>query len=544
MKKMYLLVALVILSWQTASAYTQDELRWKDASSGVLRYGEYMTGKNAEGEYKVKVVDFPPPVKGERNIDGNIVPEIPVVPSVMLALYKTTKEESYLIETFPLGKDGYKIVNDEARIVIDELPDASSQNWVYEYYDPWVNLTLQLIDVPDFEITIDMPKTTFGYDDDLAETMITVNNTGSYAKNIDVLIDTEGLKLIKGLRRETFSYIDKNDSVSYNVSIEIPKILQGSRSYVISVVAAGYDIRGKSFSNSESKKIVVGSGIGPLEVVKFNKSVKDRVYVGDNVLVSLSLQNNGKFSIDSAMVEDVLNGTDTNFNGRFVLLGNASMKWHTTVLSGNIWTADYLVKPLEPGKYTFPSARANVSIYGIVYEIYSNTPEIDVYGSKISISKSATYSDGKLRVSIRVRNTGNIPTTIYVEDRLPENVTIVQGDTRLSTLLGASLEKYFSYEARVSMLENYTLPVAVAYYTIGEYKEIVLSNVPTVAVYKEPVVTPINMTETKEEKEQYDIETVKKELKKEPAVGWDKIAGAVILLTVSAAVIYALKRRK
>ena len=454
---------LLMLSVSNAQAYSMDELQWKDLATTTLRLNEYMIGD----EYKVKVIDFNPPVKGTEDIDGNITPERSVNPFVMLQLYK----DSDLIDTFAIEQGGVHIVDDDVKVILEDIPGPYAVEWVYESYDPWAELTLQKVEIPDFEITIDMDKSVYSYGDDLGIIQLTINNTGADANDVDILIDTDGLNLLKGENKEHISFFKKNESIEREIFIGIPKIFLNSQSYDLSVIVAGYDVRGKVASNTRYQKMIAGSDVGPTEVISFNKSMEESAYYGDKVMVTLTLHNGGDFNIDSAIIVD-------SIPEKFEPVGNFSLQWHSSIPAGEDWTINYMLKPLEFGVYKFPAAKLNVSIYECKYNLSSYEPKITIFGPKITLTKSGMVQpDGTVSVNVKIDNRGNIPTTVVIEDPIPQNAVIINGDNKATIFADKTSSNLLSYDLMFKeKMNNISLPAASAYFSVGGYKERFVSN--------------------------------------------------------------------
>ena len=454
---------LLMLSVSNAQAYSMDELQWKDLATTTLRLNEYMIGD----EYKVKVIDFNPPVKGTEDIDGNITPERSVNPFVMLQLYK----DSDLIDTFAIEQGGVHIVDDDVKVILEDIPGPYAVEWVYESYDPWAELTLQKVEIPDFEITIDMDKSVYSYGDDLGIIQLTINNTGADANDVDILIDTDGLNLLKGENKEHISFFKKNESIEREIFIGIPKIFLNSQSYDLSVIVAGYDVRGKVASNTRYQKMIAGSDVGPTEVIYFNKSMEESAYYGDKVMVTLTVHNGGDFNIDSAIIVD-------SIPEKFEPVGNFSLQWHSSIPAGEDWTINYMLKPLEFGVYKFPAAKLNVSIYECKYNLSSYEPKITIFGPKITLTKSGMVQpDGTVSVNVKIDNRGNIPTTVVIEDPIPQNAVIINGDNKATIFADKTSSNLLSYDLMFQeKMNNISLPAASAYFSVGGYKERFVSN--------------------------------------------------------------------
>lgn len=476
----WIFLTLLSLLSHTAFAYTQDDLRWKDVDTQNLTIGGYILGMG----YKVQVVDFPAPVRGT-NQSGDITPEYPVNPSVIIKIY----EDSNIVDQFELTEDGSHTINDDIKVTAEDLPSPNSKEWIYEYYRPWVNLKVQEIDRPAFNIDINMSKTDFGWADTYAEIKVNITNIGTESKRVNAIIDTKGLNLIRGVQRKEFSLLKENESVIVDYGIEIPRLSQ-VRKYNISVNVSGTDIRNRIVYDKNYTIITVGTNTPLMEMVNFTKYSRNKTYLGDNVLVLLTVENKGDYDIESITVED-------SIPNNFKLIGNQTLKWSATF--DRMWTGTYILKPEKSGTYDLPVARAIIKISGNNYDISSNIRNMEITGPDVKATKSASRQGNIIKVNVKVENNGNAMTSITIRDEIPEGYTITKGEKDLYAFLDKGSSTSLYYEIKMNNDQNIIyLPPATVYYSLIERKDKTLSNNVTIGQITTPVQTPEQVVSTEQ----------------------------------------------
>lgn len=531
-----ILSILILFLNQTAFAYTQDQLEWKDVTSKKLRIGEHIKGEG----YEIKVVDLPPPIRGRVPIGGgDIVPETPVDPFVMLDIYK----DNILVESLILRKGESSIIKDDIRVIIEDLPGPNATEWIYEYYKPWVSLKLQRVYTPEFDIKFIMKKSYVRYTERHAEFSIDVKNEGTDATDVVVLIDTDGLKLTKNEQEENIGDIQRDNNITITYGVDIPETYQQMKIHNISIVVNGKDIRDRIVSGTKIGRIIIGSEIAPEDAIIFTKSTKDRVYLGDSFVVSLDIVHKGGYSINPIVIDDYVTNNfeiieDVNsLNGT-----NGSLRWNANI--DNTWSNYYVLRPKKVGRFELPSARLDINLYGVPYSLSSSTPEINVIGPNVIATKMARLENNTIRVYITVQNRGTGGTVVSIKDSIPSNFVLLRGNTELNkSSIDKGRAKSIVYE--IGRADNSTivlpldLPSAIVRYSMIDNQMTTMSNnatvveitpvpTPTEAPIETPVETPIKVP-------------IKKEVKNDNILIYTiSIIGTIL----SVLIIYAIKRRK
>ncbi len=235
-------------------------------------------------------------------------------------------------------------------------------------------------------------------------------------------------------------------------------------------------------------------GFGKPQVnLSISKITVDNMLLKDYTSISLSVKNNETYDLKNVIITDSIPES-------FRLLANYSLHWTVDIPAGGEWNYRYLVRPQEPSKegIVFPAATAEFTVNNKLYSIQSNQLRILVKGPKIVIGKQTDASEvrqgGTVNITIVAENTGNAPTRVIIMDALPNNVTLVSGNTTMEGILEANMKLIFNYTLRIDSRQPLKLPPAIAdYYEFGskgrkittKSKELEIRVKPAIKVYGE-----------------------------------------------------------
>ncbi len=487
------IIIMLFLSASVSSAtvFSPEDIEWAPAVTGTL----HMNGELTNGEYKVKAVQFTSPVPGVKDINGNIVPEYNVDPMVVLDIYKGSKLIKEIIMTEQ--SDPYIDPDYEVKVSATEFMPGNAREWVYEYYDPWVKISIQLRGKPKLEVTVSTDKTSYtSYDDHVITAKVEVKNTGdAFAKNVDVNLDIDGLKLRGGSTDQLHQYyykLEKGKSESYEVILLVPELID-EKTYMLKAEAKGFDVKELEYNANDSLSVTVSPKQNYFTVSKAVS--KDRIYLTDTIFVRVSVANGGMFDAYNIHVND-------SMDEHFELLTNTSLNWSIPKLEpGQEWSTTYSIKPLETNLdgFTLPAATAQFTVNNKKYNATSSPPKVIVNGPKIilnkSVDKSVVSIGEDVTVTVSVNNVGNIPTRVSVKDVIPKGVSFVRGNTSLTEFLEVNKPLNFSYVIRMDKEGEIQLPPAIANYTEVEYRGIIrskiLSDTLNITVVNPSEITPV-----------------------------------------------------
>ncbi len=484
----YLAVLIIILcSANLAASYAPGDIEWGTAVSGTLGKGGTLTNE----QFMVKAVQFPSPVPGIRDINGNIIPETDVEPMVLLNIYKNNVliKENLIMN---LQTEAYIDPDYEVKVSATGFPAKNDKIWVYEYYNPSATIAIATRAKPKLDVTVTTDKSAYtSYTDNIITATVTVTNSGdARAKSIDVYLNTGELSLRGGDTSQLHHYyymMEKGASQSWEVILVVPELID-QKSYTLSAEAKGFDVKDLEYKAAKTSASITVSPKQNYFTISKAMS-KDRMYLPETIVVRLTVANGGMYDINNIHVAD-------SMNEKFELKSNTSFQWDISVLKpGDEWGTSYSIKPLETNidGFTIPAASAKFTVNNKPYSASSQTPKVIVNGPKLilnkTVNKAVVNITEDVTVTVSIKNVGNIATKVEVKDSLPEGSSLVSGPTSLaSTFLELNTPQLFNYTISMNQEGEIKLPAAVANYTSVEYKGITRSALGS----ERPVVTVID----------------------------------------------------
>lgn len=484
---MVILLILLFTSSINAEAFNANEIEWASGVEGTLHKGQTLTN----GPYMVKAVQFPAPVQGYKNGNGEIIPDTSVDPMVYLELYK---DGNFLKEVIFSKQSGPEIYPDYEVLIsgTDFLP-GNSREWVQEYYNPWAKVAISLRGKPKLDVTVSTDKTSYtSSGDQIITARVEVKNNGdAVAKNVEVTLNIDELKLRGGATdqlHQVYMELRKGESKGFEVVLLVPDLLD-QKSYNFTVDTKGFDVKNLEYNSAGKASIIVTI---KQDYFSVSKSIsKNRIYLKDIIIVRLTMGNSGTRDMNDIVLMD-------SINPNFELKSDTPLFWNIPVLHpGELKDMEYSIKPLETSLtgFAIPAAAAGFTVNGKQYNISSDTPTVLVNGPKIIINKTTDKKIANISedvtVTVSIKNIGNIPTRIEAQDFLPDSVSLVSGSTSLeSTFLELNTPVGFSYIIRLNTWDDIELPAAVAKYTGVEYRGMTRSSVES----ERPLITLFNLT--------------------------------------------------
>ncbi len=497
----YLAVILILLSANLAAAsFAPGDIEWASGVSSTLSKGGNFTNE----EYMVKAVQFSAAVPGVKDINGNIVPETDVDPSVLVDIYKngTLLAEQVLAP----GIDTYIDPAYEVKVTATGFPASNAQLWVYEYYAPWATISIQKRGLPKLDVTVTTDQSSYtSYEDTAITATVKVTNSGAArAENVDLFLNSGGLQVQGGVTSQLhqhYSDIEAGASQSFSVTLVVPLLLD-PQSYNLIANATGVDVKSLEYSWTGTESITVGPKAMDTQVI-ISKGMRDRIYLQDLAYVSISVGNSGIYEIKNISVND-------SMNENFELKSNTSLRWFIPDLKpGQEWDTTYSMQPLSASLtgFTIPAANATFSFNNRQYTIHSATTTLVVNGPKIIINKTVDKPvvniSENVNVNVTVNNVGDIVTNAEVNDSLPDGISLVNSTISFlngkailaSTSLELNKPLVFHYTIKMAKEGKYKLPPATASYTDiafrGTSHLLLSSGSPEITVIN-PNATPIS----------------------------------------------------
>lgn len=466
-----LVIVFSMVDVAMAQSFSSGDIEWADAVTSTLRRGDSLKS----GEYTVEAVEFSGPVFGIKDIGGSWVPEREVDPMVILRIYKDD------IVVQELGMDtiseAYIDPNYEVKISTTGFPPRNDKIWIYQYYDPWVDVSVQLRGRPNLEVTVETDKSEYNSEDrDITVKVIVTNKGNAFAKNIDVDLDIGELKLRSGnigQLHQYYSRMDKSGSENFEITFYVPDVVD-IKTYKINATVKGYDIEDDKYNATGSTSITVLPR--PIHIT-IDKFVKDNMFLRETATVWITIVNGGTYNIYDIYVND-------SMEQHFELIANTSLQWHISLLKpGEEWKKSYIMKPTDVSTdgFTIPGSVVRYTANNKQYAITTRTLGIIVNGPKIILEKRVDNDKTKMGdnvvVFIRVNNVGNVATKVNIKDSLPGGVTLIKGNLSNSAYIEPNKPREFSYIVKTNTNEEIVLPKATANYTDMERMELIKSGI-------------------------------------------------------------------
>jgi uncharacterized repeat protein (TIGR01451 family) len=469
MKICFVILLIIILSAHLATAIApnpEDPNWWSSAVSGTLYKGDTLSN----GEYMVKAVQFPSGVPGIQDINNNIVPEYDVDPMVYLEIYKNGILLKEIILTLTGGP--YIDPDNEVKISATDFLPKNAKEWVLEYYKPWATIGIQLRAKPKLEVTVStIEKTTYtSNSDQIMTAQVTITNSGDgYAKNVEANLNIGELNLRSGFAGQLHQYyyeMGSGTSQTFDVILIVPDLIN-EKSYNLSATAIFQDVKGLAYNATGSISVTVSPEQNYFTI---SKAVRNRIYLQDITLVTITVDNGGMYDITDIHISD-------NMNENFELKSKTAFNWNVSLLKpGQEWSTVYSIKPLEANLngFTIPAASATFKVNDRSYSASTQTNTVIVNGPKIimnkTVDKSVVNISEAVTVTVSIKNAGDIGSKIEVKDYLPDGASLVSGMISMDNYSDPGSNLGFSYIIRMNNVGKYELPPAVANYTDIKYR--------------------------------------------------------------------------
>lgn len=475
---------VTILTFFTPNVYAikDSDLVWSSTSNTYK-----MTPTDnmvTQGNYTIKAIEFPAPVRGGMNINGSIIPINPVVPAVKFELYYDMVNNPKPIDTFAFGVGDYYITKDQNyKISLADIPGELSQDWVYEYYNPWVSINIQKRAVPTLDIGISLEDPTGGSlgDNDIKtgdtfRIIVDIKNTGEdVIKNVDYNIDIGNMTLqhiygtdkLKG----TVYQLSVNEIKTVDITVMAP-ISIDPKDDIIQANATGSDIKDLMYEFGTDHSFHV---TGAIDYISTNKNVtKTTYYMRENVHVILSVVNTGPIDINNIQLHDTIpEELQLIDNNSLSNIRELSYNKNSVGADGS-WDIEYILKTMSPGIYILPESNISFSMQGRKFTMSTAEVGFRIFGPVLLLNKSVTDTGNGLDVTVTASNIGNgFASRVSIQDQLPQDATIISGDTSLNASLDVGAEKSMSYVINIPKSENISTikwPPARATYYLDDYK--------------------------------------------------------------------------
>lgn len=417
-KRIVVIGLLVICIFSVLSITASAEaVEWVEKQDGAkLYWGDTI---NVEG-YEIKAEDF--------NEDKMV--------------FVSISKDGEKLKTSPLTAGLEFDYNEEIKVYaqnIDpnyEIITKDEKEFKTGKWNPYAQLDILVRGKPEFDIDVETEKDTYDSkskgDSRIDLTITAKNDDEAKAEDVLLIVDTDGLEVLSGKTKYTYSEILKSESIKpVNLTLKTPTPWEDT-DYNISVRITSEDIKGKKFENTGYKVIKIEK---KWDLIVSKNFIKER-HMGQNVPVSVTVRNAGLCDINDIVLKDSL---IPNMH----LQKDASFEKTISLKAGE--TAEdvfeYTLIPEKSGEFTFPQTVATFTLSnGQNQEVKSdNSEKIQIYGPNIEITKTIDKQQlnpgDKLTVNVVAKNTGNVDASVTVTDTIPSEAKLISGETSFKQVL-------------------------------------------------------------------------------------------------------------
>jgi hypothetical protein len=178
-----------------------------------------------------------------------------------------------------------------------------------------------------------------------------------------------------------------------------------------------------------------------------------------DIFVTLGVTNYQNYEIKNLNLYDTLH--------KQFIIENNSLNWTFDLKPGEIKEFTYKIFTDRPGTFTLPSALLTYSDLNMNWNLVSNNPSTQVHGPCIQIFKKSDkpviIKGNNTNITITLRNDGDMPSKVAVNDSLPENSTLLEGRMYYEGLIAPRESAIFSYMISIDHEGQLALPDPILY---------------------------------------------------------------------------------
>jgi hypothetical protein len=146
---------------------------------------------------------------------------------------------------------------------------------------------------------------------------------------------------------------------------------------------------------------------------------------------------------------------------------NKSLNWTFNIKPGETKEFTYKIRINRPGTFKLPSALLTYSELNMTWNLVSNNPTTEVHGPCIQIlkepDKPVIIEGNYTNITITLRNSGDMPSKVEINDSLPENSTLIEGQTHYERRILPRESVVFSYMISMDNEGQVELPDPILY---------------------------------------------------------------------------------
>ena len=173
-----------------------------------------------------------------------------------------------------------------------------------------------------------------------------------------------------------------------------------------------------------------------------------------------------------------------------------TVRWVVSLRGNQAKSIAYPMMSERPGEYRIPRARVTWERGGEAYMEYSAGEVIKMEGPFVIVEKSADRTIVEIgemvNITATITSTGTIPANVSLEDVLPDNSTLIQGNLgKFTGYVKPGDTKSFTYTIRIDTPGQ--IPIPLPHVEMGRaYKDnVVYTSAPVIGVIKERLPVPV-----------------------------------------------------
>lgn len=282
------------------------------------------------------------------------------------------------------------------------------------------------------------------------------------------------------ITRSWYGPLLANNSYSINVSLKPPIPPDPNRStFVIKVDAYFRDSTGEAYDATSTSSVSLD------QIINIDKRITPATIMGERELDDDNhegLMVLGKITIVNIYVTNLqgytirsVNLTDKVIDGFRLVDNNTKLQWVFDLNGSERKEFRYEMIARRTGSFTAPAAVAQWSGWGRSETASSNKPSTRVYGAFVMVSKSAsklTFNlNESINISMHLENIGDFPVRINVTDILPENASLISGNTTFNGYLHPAESVYITYGISAEGAGERVLPMPQISFEKKDYSD-------------------------------------------------------------------------
>ncbi|CAG0974840.1 MAG: hypothetical protein OIN86_15315 [Candidatus Methanoperedens sp.] len=390
----------------------------------------------------------------------------------------------------PEAKIKINLIRPELFLEFDKDTDKKIEYRVVNPYANWntsINRDNPYISPFDSSIDIETNTTnethnTYRQNEDIPMEISIINYGDAETQNTVLYIDTDGLDFKEGTPYNQLPSLGGRKQVGFNGQTNITKkiILKfpakpDRNNYTVHAYVKG-EKNNNIYYYDDSKVITLLPSIGLLKSVTKDSLLIDRKDVesiypsidsdeisrwlqSGDIIVTLGVTNYQNYEIKKVNLYDTLQ--------KQFIIENNSLNWTFDLKPGESKEFTYKILTNRPGKFSLPSALLTYSEFNMTWNLLSDNPSTEVHGPCIQLfkkpDKPVIIKGNNTNISITIRNIGDMPSKVAVNDSLPGNSTLIEGNLHYEGRILPKDSTIFTYMISFDQEGQTELPNPILY---------------------------------------------------------------------------------